>query len=266
MSIMHHLFLPYIGVWLNVYLDNLVIYMETLEDHVKEVKIVIDTLRKARFYLSVDKLHFLPRDLNLLGHVISDEGIKLDPYKVDMVVVWKTPTMREALRRFLGLVGYLMNNLDHVRIPMGVLSALTSEGAPFRWTLMEQHAFNEVKDVIGWSRDLARVALDYSPSAKPINLVTDGCCIGIAGCISQGDDWRTAPVVKFYSAKLSSAQQNYAVHEIELLTGIETMVRYQHLLLGAKFRWFTDHKGLIYLLTENFNGSPSPLARENQRI
>ena len=57
-------------------------------------------------------------------------------------------------------------------------------------------------------------------------------------------------MVTFYSAKLSSAQQNYAVHEIELLAGVETMVRYRHLLLGLKFRWFTDHKGLIYVLKQ----------------
>jgi hypothetical protein len=83
-----------------------------------------------------------------------------------------------------------------------------------------------------------------------VNLVTDGCSIGVAGCISQGEDWRTAPVVTFFSAKLSPAQQNYAVHEIEMLAGMETMVRNRHLLLGIRFRWFTDHKGLIYLLKQ----------------
>jgi hypothetical protein len=57
-------------------------------------------------------------------------------------------------------------------------------------------------------------------------------------------------VATFYSAKLSSAQQNYAVHKIELLVGVETMVRYRYLLLGARFRWYTDHKGLIYVLRQ----------------
>jgi hypothetical protein len=250
MAVMTDLFLPYLGVWMDVYLDDIIIYSDTLEEHVQRVKFVMDTLRAARFYLAADKLHFLPKELKLLGHVITDDGIKLDPFKVDSVVAWKIPTTKEALRRFLGSVGYLTSNLSHVRIPMGILSALTGEGTPFRWTFTEQRAFDEVRNIVEQARDLARVAIDYGPGAPPVNLVTDGCSIGIAGCISQGDDWRTAPVVTFYSAKLSSAQQNYAVHEIELLAGVETMVRYRHLLLGLKFRWFTDHKGLIYVLKQ----------------
>jgi transposase InsO family protein len=250
MAVMTDLFLPYLGVWMDVYLDDIIVYSDTLEEHVQRVKFIMDTLRKARFYLAADKLHFLPKELKLLGHVITDDGIKLDPYKVDSVVAWKTPTSRDALRRFLGSVGYLTSNLSHVRIPMGILSALTGEGTPFRWTYTEQRAFDEIRNIVGEARDLARVAIDYSPGAPPINLVTDGCSIGIAGCISQGGDWRTAPVVTFYSAKLSSAQQNYAVHEIELLAGVETMVRYRHLLLGTRFCWYTDHKGLIYVLKQ----------------
>ena len=125
---------------------------------------------------------------------------------------------------------------------MGVLSVLTREGTPFRWTFTEQRAFDEVRNIVKQARDSACIAIDYSPEAPPVNLVTDGCSISIAGCISRGDDWQMAPVVTFYSTKLSSAQQNYAVHEIELLARVETMVRYRHLLLGLKFRWFTDHK------------------------
>jgi transposase InsO family protein len=73
---------------------------------------------------------------------------------------------------------------------------------------------------------------------------------GIAGLISQGEDWKTAPIAEFYSAKLNSAQQNYAVHEIELLAGVETMLRHRNILQGAQFRWYTDHKGLIHLLKQ----------------
>jgi hypothetical protein len=250
MAVMTNLFLPFIGVWLEIYLDDIVIYTDTLEEHIQRVKQVIDTLRRENFYLSADKLHFLPDELRLLGHLITSDGIKLDPFKVDSIVAWKTPTSKEALRRFLGSVGYLTSNLSHVRIPMGTLSALTGEATPFRWTFTEQRAFDDIIRIVHDARDLARITIDYTTGAPPINLITDGCSIGIAGCISQGDDWRTAPVVTFYSAKLSSAQQNYAVHEIELLAGVETMVRYRHLLLGAKFRWYTDHKGLIYLLKQ----------------
>ena len=87
------------------------------------------------------------------------------------------------------------------------------------------------------------------------NNPTDGCGTGIAGVVSQGADWRTASVAAFFSAKLNSAQQNYPVHEIEMLAGVETMLRHQDILQGVRFNWYMDHKGLIHLLEQkNLSG------------
>ena len=78
----------------------------------------------------------------------------------------------------------------------------------------------------------------------------DSCLTGIAGVVSQGADWKTAVVAAFYSAKLNSAQRNYPVHEIEMLAGVETMLRHKDVLQGVHFTWVTDHKGLIYILNQ----------------
>ena len=86
-------------------------------------------------------------------------------------------------------------------------------------------------------------------------MITDGCATGISGVISQGSDWKMARIAAFYSAKLNAAQQNYPVHEIEMLAGVETMLRYSDLLQGVPFQWLTDHKGLTYLLNQkNLSG------------
>ena len=85
----------------------------------------------------------------------------------------------------------------------------------------------------------------------------DGCATGISGLVSQGDDWKKSKIAAFqvYSAKLNPAQQNYPVHEIEMLAGVETMFRHADILQGAKFKWHTDHKGLTYLLNQkNLSG------------
>jgi len=104
-------------------------------------------------------------------------------------------------------------------------------------------------------KDHHRKPINYAADAPPVNMVTDGCATGIAGVISQGGDWKTAKVAAFYSAKLTPAQQNYPVHEIEMLAGIETMLRYRDVLQGVHFRWYTDHKGLIHLLNQkNLSG------------
>jgi len=83
----------------------------------------------------------------------------------------------------------------------------------------------------------------------------DGCSMGISGLVSQGIDWKMAKITAFYSAKLNSAQQNYPVHEIEMLAGIETMLRHVDILQGTKFKWLMDHRGLIHLLNQkNLSG------------
>ncbi|KAJ3514053.1 hypothetical protein NLJ89_g2594 [Agrocybe chaxingu] len=138
---------------------------------------------------------------------------------------------------------------------MAVLHGLTGDTVSFRWGYTEQRAFEDVKRLVHLARSHNRVPLNYSEKAPKIWMVTDGCSTGVAGLISQGDDWRTAKIAAFYSAKLNSAQQNYPVHEIEMLAGIETMLRHRDLLQGAKFTWVTDHKGLIHLLHQkNLSG------------
>lgn len=91
-SLMNYLFSAYIGVFMDVYLDDIVIYSNTLEDHIKHVKIVIDILSREKLYLSQKKLQFLCKELKLLGRIIDDQGIRMDPLKVDSILNWKTPT------------------------------------------------------------------------------------------------------------------------------------------------------------------------------
>ena len=228
-----------------------VIYSDSLQDHEKHIKIVLDILRKEKLYLSRHKLHFIQPELKLLGRIIDDEGIRMDPHKVDSVMLWKVPTNRDLLRGFIGSVGYLADDIPNVRLPLGILSSITGDTVPFRWGYTEQRAFDEVKSLVQAARGHSRLPLDYSPKAPPIWMVTDGCATGISGLISQGSDWKTAKIAAFYSEKLNPAQQNYPVHEIEMLTGIETMLRYSDILQGVSFKWLTNHKGLTHLLNQN---------------
>jgi hypothetical protein len=133
---------------------------------------------------------------------------------------------------------------------MGILFNLTSDKIPFRWDFTHQRAFEDVKRLASACRDHHRTPLQYGPEADPINAITDVCATGIAGVVSQGCDWRTAKVAAFFSAKLNKAQQNYPVHELEMLAGLETMLQHHDILQGAHFMWYTDHKGLRHLLKQ----------------
>ena len=92
--------------------------------------------------------------------------------------------------------------------------------------------------------------MDYSPNAPPIWVTTDGSLTGGGGYVSQGDDPDNANVVGFWSGKWNSAQQNYPVHELELLALIETLKRFKNILYGTRFTVRTDHKTLTHLMTQ----------------
>ena len=136
-----------------MYLDDIIIYSDTLEDHFKHVKTVIDVLTHEKLYLSKKKLCFLCSELKILGCIVMDEGICMDPYKVNSVFNWKTPTNRILLCGFLGSMGYLGDDIPNVRIPMGVLHALTGDTVPFCWGFTEQRAFDDVKALVQATRD-----------------------------------------------------------------------------------------------------------------
>lgn len=207
---MNHIFSPYLGRFLDVYLDDIIIYSNSL---------------------SKAKIRFLASELKLLGRIVDDEGIRMDPDKVNSVMNWKVP---------------------NVRIPLGVLSAITGDKVPFRWTYAEQRAFDEVKRLAEETRNHHRTPIRYGEGSPPVWLVTDGCATGIAGLISQGSEWKTAKIAAFYSAKLNSAQRNYPVHEIEMLAGIETMLRYKDILVnqkslsGRQARWMEKISSFIF--------------------
>lgn len=121
---------------------------------------------------------------------------------------------------------------------------------PFHWDFTQQRAFDKVKQYVATCAKHSRVPLDYSADADPIWLMSDASGKGIACVIAQGAEWKTARVAAFYSAKLNPAQQNYPVHEQEMLAGVEGMLWHRDILQGARFTWLTDHKGLIHLLQQ----------------
>ncbi|KAF8690216.1 hypothetical protein AX14_003067 [Amanita brunnescens Koide BX004] len=252
---MNHIFAPYIGVFMDVYLDDIIIYSDTVEDHIKHIRIIFDVLCREKLYLSSEKWQFFANPLKILGHIIDEKGIMMDPHKVDTVVNWKVPTNKDLLASFIGAVGFLADDCKGIRIPMGILTPLSSGSKPWRWDHTAQRAFDEVKDCVNTWRDHHRVSLDYSPNGDPIFLSTDACCTGASGYVSQGKDWKSAKVVTFWSGKFNSAQQNYPVHEQELLAIVESLKRFRGVLHGTEFQINTDHRTLQHFMGQK-NLSP----------
>ena len=182
--------------------------------------------------------------------VVTDDGIRMDPEKVDHVVNWKVPMNRTLCQGFIGAVGYLADDIYKVHVPLGVLAEACAKTRPYQWGYTEQRAFETVKRYVAACAPHCHVPLDYSLDRDPIWVMTDACGDGIGGVVAQGHAWKPAKVPAFYLAKMSSAQRNYPVHEQELMAGVETMLRHRDILQGVKFTWVTDHKSLTHILDQ----------------
>ena len=254
-TLMNHIFSPYLGSFMYVYLDDIIIFSDSITNHVKHIRIVFDVLRREKLYLGPSKMQFFAEELKILGHVIDKKGISMDPHKVDKVINWKAPTNKELLRSFISAVGFLAPDCKGIRIPMGYLSGMTTENRPWRWDNTKQRVFDEVKQIVEEHRNQQQIALDYSTKGESIWVTTDGCLTGGGGYVSQGNDPEMAKVVGFWSGKWNSAQQNYPVHEQELLALVETLKRFRGILYGTTFTVRTDHKALTHLMSQQ-NLSP----------
>ena len=100
-SLMNHIFSPYLSRFLNVYLDNVILYLDSLDNHIWHCNQAMDVLRTEKLYLSKKKIWFLATELKILGRIIDSSGIRMDPEKVNGVLAWKIPTNRDLLRGFI---------------------------------------------------------------------------------------------------------------------------------------------------------------------
>ena len=106
-TLMNHIFTPHLGIFVYIYLDDIIIFLDTIEDHIKHIRIVFDILRREKLYLGPSKMQFFTKELKILGHVIDKKGILMDPHKVDKISNWKVPMNKDLLRSFIGAVGFL---------------------------------------------------------------------------------------------------------------------------------------------------------------
>ena len=90
-TLMNHVFASYIGVFMYIYLDDIIIFLDSIKEHVEHIRTIFDILRCEQLFLGPNKMQFFTKELKILGHVIDKRGIRMDPHKVDKVLNWKTP-------------------------------------------------------------------------------------------------------------------------------------------------------------------------------
>lgn len=243
---------PLIGKICHVYIDDIVIWSQTLEEHRANVCAVLDALRAHSLYASPKKTHLFALDIDFLGHHISARGIEADPKKCDKVMEWPTPSSASDVRSFLGLVRYMDKFLPRLSEYTAILTPLTTKDAEKSWpgwTEAHQTAFDAVKRLIT-SRECLTVIDHNNMGDNKIFVCTDASDWATGAILLYGPTRETARPVAYDSMQMSSAELNYPVHEKELLAIVRALKKWRLDLLGVPFTIYTDHKTLQNFTTQ----------------
>ena len=242
---LNEVFRELLGRGVIVYIDDLLVYSETIEDLRRIVRRMFELARAAKLYFKASKCEFEVPALRFLGMVISDKGIESDPEKVKAITEFPRPKNATDVRSFLGLIGYYRRFIKGFSEASLALTRLTKKDQAFEWTETEEGTFESMKRMMCEGPVLRH----YDPRALTI-LQTDASFFGWGFVISQVsiEDEQEHPIV-IESGRFKGAQINYTTTEKEFLAIVEAFTRNRHILLPVETTVLTDHQNLRYWQT-----------------
>ena len=234
-----------------LYLDDILIYAQTFEEHTARLSEVFARLKAAGLKLKPKKCSLFQKEVAYLGHVVSQDGIATDPEKTRKVQDWPTPCNLKHVRSFIGLCSYYRRFIKDFSRIAAPLYKLTYKDVGFKWTIGCERSFQLLKQKLTCTPILA-----FPDFSLPFILDTDG--EGIGGVLSQIQGGHEK-VIAYASHKLSKSEQNYSVTKRELLAAVHYVKYFKHYLYGKKFTLRTDHGSLRWLY--HFKDVQGQLAR-----
>lgn len=239
MTLMNEIFKDCLDLFVVIYLDDILVYSHTEEQHLKDLEQVLARLQEHKLYAKLSKCEFFKNEVDFLGHVVGQDGIKVDPAKVQTIRDWPDLRSVKDVQSFLGLVNYYRRFVPSYALVALPLSEMIKKDVQFTWGPSQQAAFAFLKQALV----SAPVLAIFDPK-KPVTVHTDASDFAIGAVLMQDD----RPVA-YESRKLSPAERNYAVHEKEELAIIFALAKWRVYLHGTPepFIIYTDHESLKYL-------------------
>ena len=232
----------FIGTSCFVYLDDIVIYSETLEEHIQHVDEILSALEEANLKLKPSKCSWFQDKIKLLGFSISQKGIESDPEKVIAIRNLKNPTTIKQLRSFLGSTNYFRSLIKNYAKKTEPLNRLLKKKAKFIWTEDQQKAFDELKS------DLTNApVLAYPDTKKEYNLYCDASDGALGSILTQKDDTGLERPIQYVSKSFADCQKKWSTLEKEAFSIMYSLEKLKHYLIGAKFTIYTDNQPCVSL-------------------
>ena len=205
-DLMNRVFQPYLDRFVIVFIDDILVYSGSSEEHLEHLKIVLQTLRERQLYAKLSKCKFWLDKVAFLGHVISAEGVSVDPQKIEAVVNWKPPKNVSEVGSFLGLAGYYRKFVEGFSRIAAPLTKLIRKYVKYDWVDACQRSFEELKSRLTSAPVLAL------PNGKDGFVVYSDASRQGLGCVLMQND----RVITYASRQLKKHEENYPTHDLEL--------------------------------------------------
>ncbi|KAL0154660.1 hypothetical protein M9458_048923, partial [Cirrhinus mrigala] len=247
-AFMNDVFRDMLDKWVIVYIDDILIFSNSMSEHIQHVRSVLKRLIQYQLYAKLEKCEFHQTSTTFLGYIISQEGVAMDDRKVEAVLRWPQPQTLKELQRFLGFANFYRRFIRGFSTVAAPLTAMTKrQTARLNWTPEALRAFDELR-----ARFTSAPILRHPDPNQPFIVEVDASNTGVGAVLSQrqGNPAKMHPCA-FFSRKLTPAERNYDVGNRELLAMKLALEEWRHWLEGAKhpFTILTDHKNLEYLRT-----------------
>lgn len=240
MDLMNRTFQPYLDQFVVVFIDDILVYSGSQGDHKQHLRVVLDTLRKERLYAKLSKCEFWLNSVSFLGHVISNNGVAVDPQKIKAILDWSRPTNVTEVRSFLGLAGYYRRFVEDFSRIAQPLTNLMKKTVRFQWNDKCERAFEELK-----KRLTTAPVLTLPIEGVEYEIYSDASREGL-GCVLMQE----RKVIAYASRQLKNHEKNYPTHDLELAAVVFALKIWRHYLFGVPCKIYTDHKSLKYIFTQ----------------
>jgi hypothetical protein len=222
MSLMNGVFREYLDKFVQVFIDNILIYSRTTEEHDEHLRLVLQCLREHKLYGKFSKCSFYLSKIHHIGQVISNEGIVVDLAKVEDIMEWPAPTNVLEVHSFMGLAGYYRRFIERISKIANPITKLQKKNKKFVWTKKCAEAFQRLKEL-----------LTSAPILKVPNMDADFLiCMDASkeglGIVLMQDE----QVIAYISRKLRRHEENCVMYDLELLAIVYALKVWRHYLFG----------------------------------
>ena len=228
-----------------VYIDDIIIYSKTAEEHLQHIEAVLHTLKEHSVCIKWQKCHFFNVKLHFLGHIVSRNGIAPDPDKITALKDWPTPTNVAESRGFVGLANYYGR---HTPMLADIIAPLTSlkDDIPFndQWDAACDDAFQKAKETL-----ISAEVLALPDPTLPYIVRTDASLFAVGGSLHQIQNG-VERVIAYESKKLSQRARDWPTHDRELFAYFHCFSKWRHYLHGAEVTAQGDHRPLLHIKTQ----------------